>query len=392
MRTITLAHFAEPTEEGISPMGRFSRTTLFLSALVLPLVALAQEPVNDSLASGPSVPFVPLNPCRLADTRGNGFVGPFGPPAMTPGAARAFPVTGYCGIPSDAAAVSFNFTAARTMGSGYLLLYPAGGVRPVTSTLNFVAGQIVANSAIVRLGTGGAIMAEMVGAVSDLVIDINGFYGGTLVTSMNGLTGAVSVLAGNNVTISPSGQGITISAVSIPGKPGPAGPMGHEGPPGAQGSQGTQGVTGNTGATGPAGAVRHHFQSTHALDGQDGALFMSPLTSLTGPSELGTMVAIVPSPCAMTTLRVFVDSPVPAGTAEQFTLRVGTSLVAVDESTVISDMADTSLACIIATGGQSCAVTGTVVVAAGQLFDFKVDILAGSAPDTHDAVVSVVCQ
>src|SRR5450631_2990809 len=37
------------------------------------------------------VPFIALTPCRLADTRGNGFGGAFGPPSLVPAMARSFP-------------------------------------------------------------------------------------------------------------------------------------------------------------------------------------------------------------------------------------------------------------------------------------------------------------
>jgi hypothetical protein len=55
--------------------------------------------------SGP-LPFIPISPCRLADTRGNGFTGQYGPPAITGGGTqRSFDITGQCGIPTGAAAV-----------------------------------------------------------------------------------------------------------------------------------------------------------------------------------------------------------------------------------------------------------------------------------------------
>ena len=73
------------------------------------------------------VPFVALSPCRLADTRPeNGFPPPFGPPFLSPGVTRDFPVAGHCGVPAGATAVSFNFTVVRTGGLGYLADVSAG--------------------------------------------------------------------------------------------------------------------------------------------------------------------------------------------------------------------------------------------------------------------------
>lgn len=45
------------------------------------------------------LPFFAITPCRLADTRGNGFVGAYGPPALVANATRSFTITGQCGIP-----------------------------------------------------------------------------------------------------------------------------------------------------------------------------------------------------------------------------------------------------------------------------------------------------
>ena len=110
------------------------------------------------------VPFVAISPCRLADTRSdNGFPDPYGPPSMSPNVTRDFPVTGHCGVPSDAVAVSFNFTMVRTQGLGYLATYPQGEVWGGTSTVNYVAGQIVANSTVVALGATGELETFVAG-------------------------------------------------------------------------------------------------------------------------------------------------------------------------------------------------------------------------------------
>ena len=41
------------------------------------------------LTTYPPLPFIPITPCRVADTRGNGFSGAYGPPNMAGGASRA---------------------------------------------------------------------------------------------------------------------------------------------------------------------------------------------------------------------------------------------------------------------------------------------------------------
>jgi hypothetical protein len=126
------------------------------------------------------LPFIPITPCRIADTRGNGFTGPYGPPKLTQGAPRSFTLTGQCGIPTGAAAVSLNITVTGTAGPGFITVYPEGATRPTVSTLNYVGGQTIANAAIVSLGPDGVggDGITVVAGVHDtqLIIDTNGYY------------------------------------------------------------------------------------------------------------------------------------------------------------------------------------------------------------------------
>src|SRR5258706_10980797 len=144
-------------------------------------------------ASAP-LPFIAITPCRVADTRGNGFTGAYGPPALVANATRSFTITAHCGIPVTAAAVSFNFAALNVGGAGDLRVFPAGGGVPLVSTLNYNANTPnIANAAVVPLGTGGAITVQADAVAIDLIIDVNGYYDGngviTGVTAGTGLTG-----------------------------------------------------------------------------------------------------------------------------------------------------------------------------------------------------------
>ncbi len=127
----------------------------------------------------PPLPLIPLPPCRLADTRsGSGFPAGYGPPSITGGAQRTFVVTGQCGIPAGAAAVSFNFTVWAPVTRGDLRVFPAGGAAPLVSTLNWEANILaLANAAVAPLGTGGAITVQVDGTGTiDLIVDVNGYY------------------------------------------------------------------------------------------------------------------------------------------------------------------------------------------------------------------------
>ncbi len=132
-----------------------------------------------SPASTP-LPFIAVSPCRLADTRGNGFTGQYGPPPLFANATRDFTIAGQCGIPASAAAVSFNFAALNVGAAGDLRVFPAGGGVPLVSTLNYNANTPnIANAAVVPLGTGGAITVQADAVQIDLIIDVNGYYDGS---------------------------------------------------------------------------------------------------------------------------------------------------------------------------------------------------------------------
>lgn len=154
--------------------------------------------------------FYAVTPCRLADTRGPS--GPFGGPPLAAATLRDFSVVGSCGVPSNAGAVSFNFTVTNTLGPGFILAFPQGTPPPGVSTLNYLANQTVANAAVVPLGATGAFTAVAGVSGCDLIVDINGYYAPqATVSSLNGLSGSVSLFAGSNLTITPTGNGLTLT-------------------------------------------------------------------------------------------------------------------------------------------------------------------------------------
>ncbi len=205
----------------------------------------------------PALPFVAIAPCRVADTRGYGFSGAYGPPALPPSVQRDFPIAGQCGIPAGAKAVSFNFTVTNTAGPGFLVTWATGAAIPPTSTLSFAAGQTLSNAAVVSLGSGSISVAAGVNG-ADLIVDVNGYYGPGVVTSLVApgplsLTGDVALAAGPNISITPAGNTLTIGSTVAQGPTGPTGPAGPAGVAGATGPSGPAGITGTTGPSGPAG-------------------------------------------------------------------------------------------------------------------------------------------
>jgi len=117
-----------------------------------------------------------LPPCRLVDTRNT--AGPFGGPALQAGATRSFKPVGTCGIPIGATALSLNTTITAAGDSGHLRLFPRGARLPVSSTVNYSAGQTRANNAIVTLGDAGglSVYAGQATGTVDLILDVNGYF------------------------------------------------------------------------------------------------------------------------------------------------------------------------------------------------------------------------
>jgi hypothetical protein len=131
--------------------------------------------------------FVAVAPCRIADTRGLGFSGQAGPPAINTGT-RTFQIAGtvatiptQCGIPVGADAVSFQFTIIQPNVDGNLIAWPAGGTPPTVSVLNWAGGIFaLGNGTIVPISAGGALSVQINAAVGSatgqLVIDVNGYF------------------------------------------------------------------------------------------------------------------------------------------------------------------------------------------------------------------------
>ena len=193
-----------------------------------------------------ALPFVAIPPCRIVDTRGGA---PFIGGKYLAGESRDYQFSAAAapcnGIPATAAAFSLNFTVTQTDGAGFLAAYPRNG-RPVplVSTLNYSGGQTIANGAVVPGDATGFITVIAGVSGTHVIVDINGYYAGTgVVTSVNTKSGDVTLLAGSNVTITPSGQTLTIASAGATGPAGPTGPTGPTGPPGPNGWA----LTGNAG-------------------------------------------------------------------------------------------------------------------------------------------------
>jgi hypothetical protein len=83
-------------------------------------------------------------------------------------------VSGRAGVPSDASSVALNVTVVDPDGAGFVTAYPCGTTKPNASTLNFRAGQTVANLTLVKIGEGGKVCITSDRA-AHLIADVTAF-------------------------------------------------------------------------------------------------------------------------------------------------------------------------------------------------------------------------
>ena len=135
--------------------------------------------------------------------------------------------------------------------------------------------------------------------------DVYSTTSGTMVNTLNGLSGGVTLAAGSNITLTPVGNTITIASSGgggtgsgSTGATGATGPQGNTGSIGATGSQGIQGTTGNTGGTGPQGNTgsigatgSQGIQGTTGNTGATGSQGIQGVTGNTGATGANSTVA-----------------------------------------------------------------------------------------------------
>jgi len=221
----------------------------------------------------PGIGFVGFAPCRLVDTRTTtipNFPAGYGPPALAQGAPRNFDLNSdpKCpGISDGVGAYSLNVTVTNTLGPGFILIYPQGGAQPTVSTVNYVAGQTVANAAIVPAGTNGGVTVIAGVSGTNLIIDINGYFPvvyntGNQFVAATSVDGGAAILGQNNSAAAGSHAvgGFAGGAGLVHGVQGQIGPSALAGSSGVHGisnsnlpQYGVLGEANGTNGTGVAG-------------------------------------------------------------------------------------------------------------------------------------------
>jgi hypothetical protein len=124
--------------------------------------------------------YTAITPARTLDTRGGSKV--------LPGGFVDAKVTGFAGIPNDAAAVAVAITATDATGPGFITAWAAGTTMPDASNLNLPdKGATIPNLAIVPVGAGGKISIFTSGG-THIIADVAGWFtGASAPSSSDGL-------------------------------------------------------------------------------------------------------------------------------------------------------------------------------------------------------------
>lgn len=123
--------------------------------------------------------FVPVAPLRLFDTRTSLF--PVGPGSVVESyGERPDADDALATVTSAASAVVLTTTVTGTSADGFLTAYPARTPEPATSTINWLAGETVANLAISPVSTVGVAFSPS--ATTDVLVDLTGYFTGTPTT------------------------------------------------------------------------------------------------------------------------------------------------------------------------------------------------------------------
>jgi hypothetical protein len=111
-----------------------------------------------------------------------------------------------CNIPVGPEALALTLTAVLPPQVGNLIAYPAGGAVPLASALNFLGGQIIANTTVVAItpgccaGDNFAVFNNSDG-MTPVVVDVVGYFWEYASADCNKTSQSLSVGAGGTIDV-----------------------------------------------------------------------------------------------------------------------------------------------------------------------------------------------
>ena len=143
--------------------------------------------------------YTPITPCRIGDTR-QGFGGAVPVAGTYNYLAHGLENYGFqggndqsdCGMSTRTpAAVALNVTVVGAAQPGFATIYPSDAVRPIASSLNFSAGDTLANMIIVKTAVSGATdfsLYSFTGSPTHYVMDLVGYFDEPAATALSCIT------------------------------------------------------------------------------------------------------------------------------------------------------------------------------------------------------------
>jgi hypothetical protein len=133
----------------------------------------------------PSSGLVPITPARVYDSRLN--MAPDANGTITGGSNRTVSVANARNVatgaiigavvPANATAIAYTLTISDTTGQGYLAVNPGGVTVVSASTINwFGAGQILANTGVVKVANDRTITVVAGGGSTNFIVDVVGYF------------------------------------------------------------------------------------------------------------------------------------------------------------------------------------------------------------------------
>lgn len=192
--------------------------TVKWSFTVDPTAASGVMPLPMVAPSSTPSAFTSVTPFRFADSRSSLRI-----TKLLAGVPKRIQVSGQGGIPTDATALSANFTATDETGVGYLTVYNCTATAPTAATLNYYPMEPVGNAGLFPLGTAGELCLVSPKDIN-VVIDVNGYfrpasnlkYEGLIPTPVVDTTSQLNtvgrIAASQTLTVDVTGSGVGVPA------------------------------------------------------------------------------------------------------------------------------------------------------------------------------------
>lgn len=196
-----------------------------LRLLFLVIIALSCHAFAQIGNANKDLVFTPTVPCRIFDTRtsqgGTGSIEAAGTKNFAVRGVSSFVSQGgeasNCGlnVGNNIAAIAINITVITPAAGGYITAYPSDQFKPLASTVNFKAGDVLGNASVVKVSQDGGLSGTQLSifstASTDVAGDVVGFYSKPVVTALECL-----VVPGTLTAIPAGSLGTTAAPPSCP--------------------------------------------------------------------------------------------------------------------------------------------------------------------------------